>query len=69
MSRYTKLQDELCELKRRGDPVDHTLARLVGMEAAICVLHKHNLLLEWGAEVDRLKAARKFNAADVGPEK
>lgn len=59
VSRYTKLQDELYGLKRGQAPVDQTLSMLVGMEAAIFVLNKHNLLLEWGAEVDRLKSTVK----------
>lgn len=53
-----QMEAELYELKQRQTPVDRALATLVGMEAAVSVLHKHNLLMEWGAEVERLNAAR-----------
>lgn len=55
MTQKARMEAEIYELKQRQAPVDRALATLVGMEAAISILHKHNLLLEWGAEVERLK--------------
>lgn len=59
MSIKAQMEAEIYELKQRQSPVDRAIATLVGMEAAVSVLHKHNLLTEWGVEVERLKLAMR----------
>jgi len=68
MSTQARLEAEIYELKERQRqlPVERALATLVGMEAAISVLHRHNLLIEWGAEVERLNTAIKAEPTDTG---